>query len=129
VPEKKCEICGKEYSPVSSYKTAKYCSKTCYYKAQAGFLKKRGIFKGGYSRETHIRLWVDAMGIKDVSAPCHYCGEHLYPGHFVIEHRKPRRELKSKDEVKDISNLVISCHRCNKEKGTSSYEEFKCLKS
>ena len=91
--------------------------------------KEGSIFKGGYSRETHIRLWVDAMGIADTSAECHYCGKELYPDNFVIEHKVPRKELNSRKEMRDISNLVVSCHTCNQKKGSMSYEEFKCLKS
>ena len=37
--------------------------------------------------------------------------------------------VNSKFEMTDISNLVVSCHACNKEKGLMSYEEFKCLKN
>ena len=122
---KKCEICSKEYQPVKfQYNRQKYCSKTCYYKGQSILLRRRGIYKGGYCRETHIRLWIDAMGIADVSAPCHYCNEPLYPDKFVIEHKKPRNELKSRDEMMDISNLVVSCHGCNKKKGLMEYSEF-----
>ena len=91
--------------------------------------KETGVYKGGYSRETHIRLWVDAMGIADVSAPCHYCNEYLYPDDFVIEHKKPRSELNSREEMLDIGNLVISCSSCNYRKGKMSYKEFKCLKN
>lgn len=127
---KKCEVCNRDYHPACyQFYTQRYCSLKCKEKRRATVERERGIFKGGYSRETHIRLWVDAMGIRYVSAPCHYCGIPLYPDNFVIEHRKPRSELNSRDEVTDIANLVISCHGCNKEKGTSSYEEFKCLKS
>jgi len=53
----------------------------------------------------------------------------LYPDNFVIEHKVPRRELNSREEMTDISNLVVSCHDCNLQKGSTSYEEFKCLKS
>ena len=127
---KKCEVCNIDYHPAfTQFYRQRYCSLKCKEKRRAAIEKENGIFKGGYSRETHIRLWVDAMGKADSSAPCHYCGMPLYPDNFVIEHRKPRKELKSRDEMTDITNLVISCHGCNKEKGTISYEEFKCLKS
>ena len=127
---KKCEVCNIDYHPAfTQFYRQRYCSLKCKEKRRATVERERGIFKGGYSRETHIRLWMDALGKADASAPCHYCGEALYPDNFVIEHRKPRKELKSRDEMTDISNLVISCHGCNKEKGTLSYEEFKCLKS
>jgi len=135
VPEKdkrlkKCEVCNIDYHPAFyQFYRQKYCSLKCKEKRRATLERAKGIYKGGYSRETHIRLWMDALGKADASAPCHYCGESLYPDNFVIEHRKPRRELKSRAEMTDITNLVIACHGCNKEKGTSSYEEFKCLKS
>ena len=127
---KKCEVCNIDYHPAfTQFYRQRYCSLKCKEKRRAAIEKANGIFKGGYSRETHIRLWMDALGRADSSAPCHYCGEALYPDNFVIEHKKPRRELKSRGEMTDITNLVISCYGCNKEKGTISYEEFKCLKS
>ena len=127
---KKCEFCSIEYHPaIYQFSKQRYCSLVCKGKNRASIEKEQGIFKGGYSRETYIRLWVDAMGIRHMSAPCHYCGMPLYPDNFVVEHRKPRSELKSKDEMRDISNLVISCHSCNREKGLMSYQEFKCLKN
>tara|TARA_R100000656_G_scaffold104214_2_gene76458 strand:- start:982 stop:1398 length:417 start_codon:yes stop_codon:yes gene_type:complete len=127
---KKCEVCRIEYHPaVYQFYRQKYCSLGCKEKKRAEIEREKGIFKGGYSRQTYIRLWVDAMGKADTSAPCHYCGKPLYPDNFVVEHRKPRSELSSRDEMTDISNLVVSCHACNKEKGLMSYEEFKCLKN
>ena len=127
---KKCKVCTIEYHPAAyQFYRQRYCSLKCKEKKRAAIEKAKGIFKGGYSRETYIRLWVDAMGIRYVSAPCHYCGMPLYPDNFVVEHRKPRSELKSRDEMRDISNLVVSCHSCNKKKGLMSYEEFKCLKN
>ena len=127
---KKCEVCNTDYRPAfTQFYRQRYCSLKCKEKRRATVERERGIYKGGYSRETHIRLWMDALGRADSSAPCHYCQEPLYPDNFVIEHKKPRKELKSRDEMTDITNLVISCHGCNKEKGTISYEEFKCLKS
>ena len=127
---KRCESCNVEYYPViHQFKTQRYCSRKCKQRVRTNIERKKKIFKGGYSRETHIRLWVDAMGIADVSASCHYCSKELYPDDFVIQHRKPRRELNTVEAMKDISNLVVSCHDCNQEKGSMSYEEFKCLKN
>ena len=123
--KKRCEFCGFEYYPaLYQYDRQKYCSLKCKWRNRDVLEKEKGIYKGGYSRETHIRLWIDAMGIADVSAPCHYCNEPLYPDKFVIEHKKPRRELKSRDEMTDISNLVVSCHGCNQKKGLMEYSEF-----
>ena len=125
-----CEMCNAEYHPVIyQYDNQKFCSKKCKQRKRTILENEKNIFKGGYSRETHIRLWVDAMGIADTSAPCHYCDKILYPNDFVIEHRTPRRKLNTIEAMKDISNLVVSCHDCNQEKGSMSYEEFKCLKN
>ena len=127
---KKCEICGDEYHPaIFQFNLQKYCSKRCKWAKRSLIEKEGSIFKGGYSRETHIRLWVDAMGIAGTAAACHYCSKELFPDNFVIEHKVPRRKLNSRKEMRDISNLVVSCHACNQEKGLMSYEEFKCLKS
>ena len=127
---KRCRICHKQFFPVKhQFARQKYCSRKCKTRMRTLRERETGVFKGGYSRETHIRLWVDAMGIADTSVPCHYCRKTLYPDDFVIEHKKPRRELRSRIEMTDISNLVVSCHACNQKKGAMSYEEFKCLKN
>jgi len=128
--KKRCKVCKKNFYPaLYQYDRQKYCTIKCKWKMRAIIEKETGVYKGGYSRETHIRLWVDAMGIADVSAPCHYCNEDLYPDDFVIEHKKPRSELNSREEMLDIGNLVISCNSCNYRKGKMSYKEFKCLKN
>ncbi len=127
---KSCEECGEEYVPVEfQFDRQKYCSMRCKWRKQSKNQKAAGIFKGGYSRETHIRLWLEAMGEPDISVPCHYCSVPLYPDTFVIEHKKPRKDLKNRKEMTAIENLVLSCHPCNKEKGVMDYEEFVCLKS
>ncbi len=123
--KKTCEYCNKEYIPaLYQFKRQKYCSLKCKWKTRVLREKELGIFKGGYNRETHIRLWLDAKAITDISAPCHYCGIALYPEKFVIEHKIPRVKLKTKAMTQDITNLVISCHNCNSEKSTTDYNDF-----
>ncbi len=123
--KKHCEQCGKLYFPKKyQYDRQKYCSLNCKWKQRGKLEKEAGIYKGGYSRETHIRLWLDAKGIADTSAPCHYCGDILYPDIFVIEHKIPRKKLKTREKVTDITNLVISCHKCNNKKGKLDYNDF-----
>ena len=43
---------------------------------------------------------------------------------FSIDHKVPMKNLKTREEVMDESNMVISCHDCNQAKGTKSYVEF-----
>ncbi len=49
---------------------------------------------------------------------CAYCGKTDVP--LEIEHIIPR----SRDGNSRVSNLAISCHRCNQEKGNKTAEEF-----
>ena len=123
--KKICEYCNTKYIPsYNQYERQKYCSLKCKWKKRVRREKELGIFKGGYNRETHIRLWLDAKSITDISAPCHYCGIALYPEKFVIEHKIPRVKLKTKAKTQDITNLVVSCHNCNSEKSTTDYNDF-----
>ena len=120
---RECVECGKDY--VSHWKVQKYCDKRCKYNAQAKRLKKRGIYKGGYNRETHILLWLYARGEEDdLSAPCHYCKTELQPDSFTIDHKQSRTTLTTRAEMTDINNLVIACHSCNNRKSNTPYEEF-----
>ena len=120
-----CKYCKKEYTPaIYQFDRQKYCSIQCKWKTRVLREKELGIYKGGYNRETHIRLWLDAMGITNISAPCHYCGTALHPEKFVIEHKIPRIKLKTRIKTQDITNLVISCHSCNSEKSTTDNNEF-----
>ena len=123
---KVCFQCGKNYFPkVGAYKRTKYCGKTCYYGAQSNRLRERGIYKGGYNRETHIVLWLWARGEEYLSAPCHYCGTSLAPNKFVIDHKIPRSLCKTRKEMTNKYNLVVSCYSCNELKASTDYETFK----
>ena len=76
-----------------------------------------------------IQLWMKARGEECWTAPCYYCGIKLPPenGAFVIEHKIPRTKLepKTKETMHDISNLEISCPRCNKLKAGRDENAFK----
>ena len=123
--KKICEYCNTKYIPAPyQFNRQKYCSLKCKWQVRSKKEKELGIFKGGYNRETHIRLWLDAKSITDISAPCHYCGIALYPEKFVIEHKIPRVKLNTKAKTQDIANLVVSCHNCNSEKSTTDYNDF-----
>ena len=121
--EKVCAYCGKNY--ISPWSVQKYCNKSCKYNASAKRLKERGIYKGGYNRETHILLWLYARGEEDnLEAPCHYCGIALAPNNFTIDHKQSRTTLHSRKEMVAIENLVIACNDCNQRKSNKSYEDF-----
>jgi 5-methylcytosine-specific restriction endonuclease McrA len=54
---------------------------------------------------------------------CFYCGELLYASfnrNLHIEHKIPL----SRGGTSDISNIVLSCAKCNHSKGTKTDEEF-----
>lgn len=123
---KKCEHCGKFYTPsFRQENTQKYCTSSCKDKAawkrfkDSGDIRRR---KGGYNRLTYIMTWMKAM---DDSVPCHYCGERLYPdSKFVLDHKQPLSKLTTREEMQDIDNLVVACIPCNVEKGSTPYEDF-----
>ena len=124
---KKCEACGEIYTPKASQgRKQKYCSRRCKDRAQRkrDSEKENGRpTKGGYPRKTYINLWMRAL-CADLTVPCHYCGKRLTTISFSIDHKVPMKNLKTREEVMDESNMVISCHDCNQAKGTKSYEEF-----
>ena len=127
---KNCKECGEEYIPASGQgKSQKYCSKTCSNRVKSRYNKKMGYHKGGYPRVVPIQLWMKARGEECWTAPCYYCGIKLPPenGAFVIEHKIPRTKLepKTKETMHDISNLEISCPRCNKLKAQKDEKAFK----
>ena len=120
---KVCAYCGECYNSIWSVQ--KYCDKSCKYNASAKRLKARGIYKGGYNRETHILLWLYARGEEaNLSAPCHYCGTNLEPNNFTIDHKQSRTTLHSRQEMTNIDNLVIACNSCNSRKSNKSYKDF-----
>ena len=124
---KVCLICGKSYKPVRyQYERQKYCSKSCKDRMAWMKCKERGVHKGGYSRHVPLVLWLDAKGITDHTAPCHYCGTELAPTTFIIDHKVPRSVILNKHKIKnDIDNMVICCKECNNLKGSTDYETFK----
>jgi CRISPR/Cas system Type II protein with McrA/HNH and RuvC-like nuclease domain len=59
---------------------------------------------------------------------CFYCGELLYASfdkEVHIEHKTPI----SRGGKNDISNIAISCARCNLQKGTKTHEEYLQLRN
>ena len=111
--KKICEYCNTKYIPsYNQYERQKYCSLKCKWQVRSKKEKELGIFKGGYNRETHIRLWLDAKSITDISAPCHYCGIALYPEKFVIEHKIPRVKLNTKSTYLTFISCLIFCYGC-----------------
>jgi len=127
--KKNCEFCGARYVPKNSqYKTQKYCTKSCkdraYRKRESLKDKPR---KGGYPRRTYLKLWMKARN-EDFTVPCHYCSKRLYPDDFCIDHKVAIKFLKTREEITDESNLVISCWNCNHKKGSMSYTKFLKLK-
>ena len=124
---KPCEVCAENFVPRNSQgRTQKYCSKRCKYRAQ----RQRDLIsksargkKGGYPRASYIRLWMQARS-EDQTAPCHYCGKRLNADNFCLDHKIPMKKLKTREEIMDENNLVVSCNECNLAKGSMDYYEF-----
>jgi 5-methylcytosine-specific restriction endonuclease McrA len=55
---------------------------------------------------------------------CFYCKQELLITEMTIDHKQP----KSKNGNNHQSNLVLSCEKCNKEKGIIDFKEFCKLK-
>lgn len=51
---------------------------------------------------------------------CHYCGRQLSHETATLDHAEPRKETTSDD----ISELVLACDDCNREKGSMTYDRF-----
>jgi len=124
--KKKCEYCGKEYSPSKKqHPRQKYCGKLCKDKAAWQRLKDSGDIrrrKGGYNRLTYIRCWLRQI---DLSVPCFYCKKRLFPGdNWVLDHLQPLSKMSTRKEMTDPSNLRIACVPCNVKKGNTPYEDF-----
>ena len=69
-----CVMCGTMFTPSNNqYGRAKYCSKQCNWRNKARVRRATRGQRGGYNRETYIKLWLNAMRIDYKFAPCHYC--------------------------------------------------------
>ena len=130
-----CEMCNKEYTPVSNHERQKFCSLICRRKKDDQNKKERGLNLGGYSRSFYLNTWLRAMGVDNFSCPCYWCGESLTPdGKWNIDHLIPRsvivKNSKSIKEAKhkirhDQSNVVVSCVQCNNLRGADDEETFR----
>ena len=119
----KCKGCNKDFVP--DYVDQLYCNQQCRQRKNWRERKKRNDHRGGYNRVTYIRLWLQAAGVELPEVPCHYCGSHVSIDDFVIDHKVPRSLLKDRQAKQEISNLVVSCKRCNAWKSDTDYDEFK----
>lgn len=52
---------------------------------------------------------------------CHYCKIHYENAHLNLDHKIP----KNKGGSNEITNLTLSCKKCNTVKDSYDYEEFK----
>ena len=131
--KKKCEHCGKQYSPVVRNRTVqKFCSRSCKDKASRKRNKESGhirSFKGGYPRSVVIEKWLEAQQADHGTVGCHYCGKRVTPQNFQFDHMVPISKLENKEQVKMAENLIICCESCNRQKGhIYTYEEFLKMK-
>jgi 5-methylcytosine-specific restriction endonuclease McrA len=129
-----CATCGLAYGQNPNTTVQKYCSRSCKDKMAWEKRKETGHIrakKGGYNRETYINLFLSARQT-DQTAPCHYaqfdvnpnCQERVTSTDFVLDHKRPLAELKTRSEMLDPENLVVCCKSCNNLKNTTSYENF-----
>lgn len=70
---------------------------------------QQGTLKGYHVREYLLEKW---------NNECAYCGKENVP--LEVEHVVP----KSRGGSDRVSNLTISCHQCNQEKGNQTAKEF-----
>lgn len=75
----------------------------------SGIEYQQGTLQGYEVREYLLEKW---------GRKCAYCGKRNVP--LEIEHIVP----KSRGGTDRVSNLTISCHECNQEKGNMTAEEF-----
>ncbi|EAZ88598.1 RNA-guided endonuclease IscB [Crocosphaera chwakensis] len=71
-----------------------------------------------YQQGTLFGYEVREYLLEKYNRTCQYCGAKEVP--FEIEHIVP----KSKGGSDRVSNLTLSCHKCNQKKGNRSVEEF-----
>lgn len=124
--ERKCENtkCGKTF--LDEWGTKRYCDDVCKKRERWRRQKETQLNpRGGYNRKTYIQLWLDALKLSDATVGCHYCDKQITPDTFVIDHVKPKSELKTREDVQDIRNMVIACKSCNLKKGAMPAELFK----
>jgi len=91
---------------------------------------KAVIFKDRYNRNSNYRKAFFDSRPDDDSFRCVYCGkivpkqyvtvDHVVPVHHAKRYASAKLALKLKgcDSVNDIGNLVPSCFKCNKKKGS-----------
>ena len=121
---KKCAHvkCKKEF--LDEWGTKKFCNEECKKRQRWLERQKKGDKRGGYNRKVYISLWCKAAGKDPGTVPCHYCETELTVDTFVIDHKVPSSELKTREEKQEMDNLVISCKSCNLQKGVLPYEMF-----
>ena len=116
--------CGKTF--LDEWGTQRYCDDICKKRQKFRERKEKTVNnRGGYNRKTYIQLWLDALNLSDATVGCHYCGEQVSVDTFVIDHVKPKAELKTRAEVQDIKNLTIACKSCNLRKGSMPAELYR----
>ena len=67
------------------------------------------------SKRDAITIWVRYKGA------CFWCDESLDPSEVELDHWMPR-ELGGSD---DLSNIVLSCFTCNRQKGALHPHEYR----
>lgn len=72
---------------------------------------------GSYTPEQLRRLFDEQNGC------CFYCGELLYASFDKVIHTEHKIPV-SRGGTGYISNIALSCSRCNFEKGTKTHDEF-----
>jgi len=121
---KKCAHvkCKKEF--LDEWGTKKFCNEECKKRQRWLDRQKKLGKRGRYNRKVYISLWCKAGGKDLGTVPCHYCETELTVDTFVIDHKVPSSELKTRDEKYEMDNLVLACKSCNLQKGVLPYEMF-----
>jgi len=90
-------------------------------------LKRRKKYAKWNSKKKEVKFTFQEF-LKFVSVSnCHYCGEtirwEMYSGRFGNRHHL-NLDRKDNSIGYTVDNCVVCCPRCNRMKGTLSYEEF-----
>ena len=114
--ERKCIHCGEIYKTTTMTPNKKYCSRKCFEKHSI----KRVLYARhkGHKRRVKIRFsvidskpmnnWITELSLKK-KHNCYWCGKSVTSKNMQIDHINPV----SKGGRHNISNVCISCRKCN----------------
>jgi len=55
---------------------------------------------------------------------CYYCGKLFFNGNLIFDRHIEHKTPLSRGGTNDVSNIVLSCSKCNRIKHTKTHDEF-----